>query len=200
MNNTGAAILAGGKSSRFPGNKALATWYHYSIIETIVKILEPSFRELFIISNSAQDYSHIKLDIYPDIIPGYGPISGIHSALKHSRAQRIFIVACDMPALNINLINWMCSIDTWAPIVIPELNEGMEPLHAIYHKSLTPLLETIISTGKTGMQRIIKQLPYRSVSYTEIKRFCPDLLCLKNTNTLEELKRLKEVFQYQNPT
>jgi len=195
-NKISAAILAGGKSSRFLlGDKALARWNNKTIIETEIEILKNIFERIFIISNHIDRYNKLGVDVFPDIYPSKGPLGGVHSALVNANSDRVFIVGCDMPLLNKDLICWMSNINTWAPIIIPSLSKGLEPLHAIYHVSLIPIIETVISVPKKpmGLQALIKQLPFRAISEQEIKYFCTNLLCLKGINTTEELKTLKKL-------
>ncbi len=191
-----AAILAGGKSSRFlSGDKAFARWKDKTIIETEINILRNIFEHVFIVSNHLETYKKLGLQVVPDIYPFKGPLAGLHSALVNSRYDRVFIVGCDMPLLNKELICWMKNINTWAPTVIPCLKNGLEPLHAIYHKSLIPIIEHFLITPKRtiGLQALIKLLPYRSITEEKIRSFCPKLLCLKNINTEEEFELLKRL-------
>jgi len=190
-----AAILAGGKSSRFlSGDKALAKWADKTIIETEIEILKEIFEYVFIISNKTKIYDKFGIDVFPDLYIDKGPLAGVHSALINANSNRVFIVGCDMPLLNKDLIHWMIRIDTWSPIVIPSLVDGLEPLHAIYHTSLIPVIETIVSSSKTmGLQALIRSLPFRPIFEPDIKRFCPDLLCLRGINTKEEFEILKRI-------
>jgi len=192
-----AAILAGGKSSRFlSGDKALAMWKNKTIIETEIEILKEIFEYVFIISNYSDAYKKLGVEIFKDIYPARGPLAGVHSALVNAKFDRVFIVGCDMPLLNRDLISWMNRINTWAPIVIPSLKKGLEPLHAIYHKSLVPIIENFLLRSKKtmGLQALINLLPYKEIKEEKIKLFCPKLLCLKGINTKEELEYLKKLY------
>ena len=196
-----AAILAGGKSSRFlSGDKALAKWGNKTIIETEIEILKEVFEYVFIISNYSDTYKELGVEIFKDIYPFKGPLAGVHSALVNTKFDRVFIVGCDMPLLNKNLISWMKNINTWAPIVIPSLKKGLEPLHAIYHRSLAPIIENLlIKPQKTmGLQAFINLLPYMQIKEEKIKSFCPKLLCLKGINTKEEFEILKKSMILEN--
>ena len=133
-----AAILAGGKSRRFGSNKALAPWFNGYVIDAVVRAAMGACRKVIIIADEPEPYSYSGLPIFPDVLPGLGPLAGLQSALRHAKAERIFLLGCDMPLLNSELLNLMWEIPTWAPVVIPGTPHGLEPLHAIYHKSLLP--------------------------------------------------------------
>ncbi len=198
INKICAAILAGGKSSRFlSGDKALAKWNTKTIIETEIDILKKLFEHVFIIANHVEIYNHFGIDVFPDIYLSKGPLGGIHSALIHATSDRVFIVGCDMPLLDEHFISWMANMNSWAPIIIPALSKGLEPLHAIYHVSLVPIIETIISSPQKtmGLQALIHTLPFKAIKEDVIKQFCPNLLCLRSINTIDELKKLKKLLK-----
>jgi len=44
--------------------------------------------------------------IRKDLVPRCGPLGGIYTALKHSRAQAILFLPCDMPFLRAGTLNW----------------------------------------------------------------------------------------------
>jgi len=98
------AILAGGRSSRFGANKALADWFGAPLIAAITEKARTVTEKVFIISNDEVPYRFLDIPVYPDIYPGMGPLSGLHSALSHAASNRVMVLACDMPLLNTDLL------------------------------------------------------------------------------------------------
>ncbi|MGC9022471.1 MAG: molybdenum cofactor guanylyltransferase [Dissulfurimicrobium sp.] len=187
------AVLAGGRSSRFGDNKALARWLGGNVIDAVISAARIVSDEIFIVSNDTGSYKYLGLPIIKDAVVNTGPIGGILGALKSANGNRVFITACDMPLLNPGLIEWMWCIETWAPVVIPKTPGRIEPLHAIYHRSLIPLIEHSIRHNRLGLQKFLTNIPRHEVPPEDIKRFCPDLSCLKSANTRDELETLKRV-------
>ena len=72
-----------------------------------------------------------------------GPLGGIHAALKASSKESIFVFAGDMPFLNKGLIIKQIEYfrNNKSDILIPMINENIEPLHSIYDLSVTGTLE-----------------------------------------------------------
>jgi len=141
-----AAILTGGKNSRMNGKtKSLLDICNRSIIDMQIEILDDIFDKTIIcgkgIKNKA-NYTVIE-DEYQDI----GPISGIYNAIKNSDTDYTFVFSSDLPFLNKNMIADMIKLlDITKPeVLIPSHSNGLEPLHAIYHKSLAPKIEKQIS-------------------------------------------------------
>ena len=192
-----AAILAGGKSRRFGSNKALAAWLDCRVIDAVVQAAKVACRDVVIITDEPEPYLYLGLPVYPDIKPGTGPLNGLHSALHHTNAERILLLGCDMPLLSPKLLNRMWEIPNWAPVIIPSTAKGLEPLHAIYHKSLLPILDYRINSGRLSLRSLVKDLPYHTVTSADILEICPTLECLCSANTPEELARLK---RHYSPT
>jgi molybdopterin-guanine dinucleotide biosynthesis protein A len=194
-----AAILAGGKSQRFGSNKALVTWFNGYVIDAVTQAAIGACQEVIIIADEPEPYSYSGLPIFPDILPGLGPLAGLQSALRHANAERVLLLGCDMPLLNSELLDLMWDIPTWAPVVIPVTPQGLEPLHAIYHKSLLPIVDHRINSGDLSLKSLVKNIPCRIVSPADILKVCPSFECLSSVNTPGDLARLKRLYSSVEP-
>ncbi|MDL1959891.1 MAG: molybdenum cofactor guanylyltransferase [Deltaproteobacteria bacterium] len=188
-----AAILAGGKSQRFGSNKALAPWFNGHVIDAVAQAAMGACQEVIIIADEPEPYSYSGLPVFPDIMSGLGPLAGLQSALRHAKAERVLLLGCDMPLLNSELLDLMWEIPTWAPVVIPVTPQGLEPLHAIYHKSLLPVVDHQINSGNLSLKSLARDIPCRIVSPADILKICPSFECLYSVNTPEDLARLKKI-------
>lgn len=193
-----AAILAGGKNRRFGSNKALAPWFTGHVIDAVVQAAMGACQEVIIIANEPEPYYYSGLPVFPDILPGLGPLAGLQSALRHAKAERVLLLGCDMPLLNSELLDLMWEIPTWAPVVIPVTPQGLEPLHAIYHKSLLSIVDHRINCGNLSLQSLVREIPCHIVSPSDILKICPSFKCFTGVNTPEKLARL-EKFVRDNP-
>ena len=186
-----AAILAGGKSNRFGMNKALAPWKNGKlVIEAVISSVKKVSDKTFIVSNHPEAYLNMGLDIIPDEFPGKGPMAGIHAALKHAEGSRVFIIACDMPLAKSEFIDWMWDIKTSASALVPVHGKGFEPLHAIYHKSLIPVLENHLIRGALSLRMLFKKIPCHIIKKKEWLSHTNGLIHFANINTQDELNKL----------
>ena len=187
------SIMAGGRSTRFGSNKALAQWdSQRSVIGSVIESASQVTDRIMIISGDTQTYRSLGLPVHPDLIPGHGPASGIHAALCLSQTDRVLILACDMPALSYRFLHYMLSVSTWAPVVVPESDTGPEPLHAIWHRSLIPVMERFMASGRTGLRDILQALPCRMITRDEITANGLDPLSLRSANTPFALDWLRQ--------
>lgn len=143
-----AAILAGGKNSRYGGfHKAFLRIDNKLIIEHHIELLSELFEDVFIISNDLDLFSQFGLPVYTDIYQNRGPLAGIQSALFNTNNEAVMVFGCDMPYLEEILIQrlYSCWKNSGKLFCVPKSNGHLEPLHALYSKetlkSITDWLE-----------------------------------------------------------
>lgn len=143
--NISGVVLAGGANKRFNGStKAKIVIDGKTIISRIIDSLTDIFDEIIIVTNTPEEYEEFKKHkIITDVFDKKGPLGGIHAALKASSKDAIFVFAGDMPFLNKGLI--IKQIEYYRnhkyDILIPMINENIEPLHGIYDLSVNITLE-----------------------------------------------------------
>ena len=134
-NRISGVILAGGSNKRFGGiTKANVVIDGETIISRIISISN-LFDEIIIVTNKPKEFQEfIQYKIVEDQYLKAGPLGGIHAALKASSEDAIFVFAGDMPFLNKEIIS--DQINEFSKrqhdVLIPEVNQFIEPLHAIY--------------------------------------------------------------------
>jgi molybdenum cofactor guanylyltransferase len=139
-----AAILAGGKNSRMNGeNKALLKLGNSTILEMQLKVLSELFDDIIIVGKGIDE--NIGYRIVEDIIPEKGPLSGIHAALSYSKSDFVFVVSCDMPFLSSDFIKILLreASEYQHDAVVPIRKNGIEPLHAVYRKTVIKNAEKV---------------------------------------------------------
>ena len=136
------AIQAGGKSTRMGRDKSFVPFEGQPMIEVVRDRVAALGDELILITNNPEPYAYLNLPAYGDIYPDCGPLGGIHSALANAASPYVLMVACDMPWLNRDLLEYLISLRKTADIIVPRLDKFPEPLHAIYSKVCLDPIET----------------------------------------------------------
>ena len=174
-----AIIMAGGNSSRMGMDKSVLAINGKPMVEIIAEQLRTSFSQTLISANDAEKFAFLGLQIVPDRIQGQGPLMGIASALEASANEVNFVVACDIPHIDLTYVRKMLSRAKGADIVIPRSRDKeYEPLFAVYHKSA---LEVINKVLRTGGRKISDVFTRCKVCYIELKADC-----FTNLNTRAE--------------
>jgi len=192
MKATGV-ILAGGKSSRMKFNKAFADIRGKSVIEIIIDKFKDFFEEIIIISNEPQLYQKFGFRVYTDIYPRLGPISGIHSALDHAIFDIAFILGCDMPFVNMKLVQFMLQKLKNYDSVVPEIDNYLQPTSAIYSKKCLPVLTDCLENNKLKLTMIFKELDTVIISEKELKQFGEVKDLFFNVNDSDALTQARQM-------
>jgi molybdopterin-guanine dinucleotide biosynthesis protein B/molybdopterin-guanine dinucleotide biosynthesis protein len=103
--------------------------------------------------------------------PTRGPLGGIQDAVGAARHPYVFIVACDMPFLNPDLVQGLCRAAEGFQVVVPESAPGyLEPLHAVYHRSCLPLIAASLDAGEFRVANFFQRARVRVVTPEELTR------------------------------
>lgn len=141
-------ILAGGKSKRMGSNKALLKIGGIPLIERVARSISGVCSEIIIAGGDPKELGHLGYPVVPDVYPGCGPLSGLHSGLQAARNRYSFVSACDTPFLDERLIRRLVSNAVGYDAVILKAGEGFyEPLCSLYGKIFAKAAETSIKNG-----------------------------------------------------
>ena len=160
----GGIILAGGKSSRMGTDKGLIDFWGKKLISYAIDLLSPYCAEI-LISTNQPGYDKIGYNLVADEYSGCGPIGGLHAALSESSYEWNLVVSCDTPYLHPSLVEEMIKEKEGYEIVIPIHEDGVEPLVALYHKSMAEFFEEKILKKEFKLQDIVKE---RNVNYWDV--------------------------------
>ncbi|MFH0799919.1 MAG: NTP transferase domain-containing protein [Pseudomonadota bacterium] len=174
-----AIVMAGGESSRMGADKALLDLAGRPMIERIVSMLRPHFRELIIGANDAGKYAFTGVRVVPDRLRGRGPLMGIASTLAASSHDLNFIQACDIPHTELRFVRRMLRLAEGCDAVIPRTPDGHEPLFAVYRKSALAAIDEALKIGDGRISRIFGMCNVKFLDLPEGVRFT-------NLNTPEE--------------
>lgn len=185
-------ILAGGQSSRFGSNKALALLHGKSLIQHVTDTVTSIFNDCLLVTNTPEEYDFLNIPMIRDRYQDMGPLAGIHAALRHTGKSWIFVVGCDMPLVMPDLVTFLCSCCTHedCEAVIPWLEKGAEPLCGLYHKSALARIEQYLQSGKAQVKEILENLAVRKIKEQELLQVIDDLQVFYNVNREHDLDRL----------
>jgi len=179
-------VLIGGRSRRFGTDKVVAPVGDKLLIEHVIEVIEPLFEKVLLIGHRRDDLR--SLPIIEDLRPGCGPLGGIYTALKTVETRQIFVFAADMPNLNGRFISHMISVSNDHDIVIPVWSQGREPLHAVYHRRILPVVKTLLDEDLFKIFNLLSRVDTRTIPEEDIRKFgMPDKM-FANINTLHDIK------------
>jgi molybdopterin-guanine dinucleotide biosynthesis protein A len=194
-----AAILAGGASRRMGVNKAMLRMHvgGPAVVETVVaRLREAELGEPLLVTNSPGEYEFLGLESVGDDVEGAGVLGGILTALNHAGGERVLVVACDMPLLNVELLRYMVSLPGGYEALVPRWADGgemrAEPLHAIYSVRCASAIAERIKAGRLKVSDFVEGVEARYIEEGEMRKYDPELGSFCNVNTPEEWARLRD--------
>ena len=158
------------------------------MIEHVLRVLRTVVSRIIIVTNMPESYAAYDVEVVTDACNKRGSLIGIYSGLLKSKDEYNLVVACDMPFLNSRLLSYMASQADSYDIVLPKVGEFVEPLHAIYHKRLTTIMDSHIKRDQLQIRGIFSGLNIRYITEEEINRHDPERRSFVNLNTPKEYK------------
>jgi molybdopterin-guanine dinucleotide biosynthesis protein A len=178
-----AVVLTGGKSSRMGRPKALLPFDGEPLIVHIVRHLKRVFAETVVVAAPEQELPLLPVALVRDQVAYQGPVSGIYRGLKAATKEVCFVTSCDAPFLDLALISHLLSqIPDW-DVVVPFWQERFQPLHAVYRRSVAPLLHEQLERGELRPIFLYDKVRTRKVHEDEIRTLDPEGMSFLNMNS-----------------
>jgi molybdenum cofactor guanylyltransferase len=177
-------LLAGGRSSRFGSDKALARAGGKPLILRVLSQFSCPFARTVIVTNQPSAYRQFQLPLIPDPVPNLGPIGGLLAACRdRSPPGWILLSGCDTlfstPAMVHHLLS---QVPAAAAHAIAFKGQLWEPLPALYHTSILPTVESQIAAGQLSLWRLLERVPHCAIPLGPH--------AIRHVNTPDDLRRL----------
>lgn len=198
--NASAVILAGGKSSRMGRPKALLPFDNEPLIVHIVRALKSMFAEAVVVAAPEQELPPLPALLVRDEVAYQGPVGGIYYGLKAARGEFCFVTSCDVAFTNLSLISYLTSQIADYDVVVPYWQERFQPLHAVYRRSVLPLLKEQLERGELRPIFLYDKVRTRKIGEDEIRRFDPEGLSFFNMNTPEDYEEALKRWERMRPS
>jgi molybdopterin-guanine dinucleotide biosynthesis protein A len=179
-------VLAGGASTRFGADKAMAQLAGEPLVRHALRTLGRVCADVVLADGGRALVAGVESI---EDGPGQGPAAGILGAAARRPGQTLLVLACDLPAVPVTLLERLLEHDgDW---VVPRVEGKLEPLCALYRPRALDALLAQVGAGDHALHRLdAADLRRRHVDAEELAEFGdPDALFL-NVNTPDDLRRL----------
>jgi molybdenum cofactor guanylyltransferase len=185
-----AAIVAGGKAERLGGQaKGLIEIDGRRVVDRQLEALRAVFDRVFMVANDPVPWAGLGIEIFPDRVPGAGPLAGIDAALAAlGPEQDIVCVAGDMPFLDPRAL---MVLRDHPPVqaVVPRVGGRPDPLFARYHRSCAPIVAGALAEGRLKTMALLDELDVAYLEEPALRAIDQALRFLTNVNTPDDLAR-----------
>jgi len=151
-----AVLLAGGKSSRFGTDKALAKIDGIELWRRQISLLRAlGPQEILVAAAEPPIWIEDQLQFVRDAMPSAGPLSGVAAALRECATSHLLVLAIDLPQMTTDFLQSLIDLRSETCGSVPKRNGFFEPLVAIYPQSCRALADRQLRVGKLMMQDFV---------------------------------------------
>lgn len=183
-------LLAGGKSTRMGQDKRFLPIGGRALLERGLYTLHSLLQHVCIVIAQDSPFLTANVPVLRDVVSHCGSLGGLYTGLREASTPHIFVAACDMPFLNVNLIRYMIGLKEQADIVVASWNNRIQPTHAVYSKRCMPILEDMIRRRKMKIQAAFQHpsLSVRFMTENEVRQIDPEGRSFLNINNPADLE------------
>lgn len=167
-----AIVLAGGRGRRMKADKAGLDVGGRTLLEHVLAQVGPLFDEVLVSLSPGQELPFrpktgrdrttagkaaaardgTDFRVVRDDIEGLGPLGGILAGLKAARNEACLVIACDIPEIDVTLLEALARTTCGSEITVPVGPSGLyEPLFALYKSSIIPEIERLLASGERSV-------------------------------------------------
>jgi len=153
-----AALLAGGRSTRFNSDKAFLKWRGRPLYVTQLRklaALQPD--NLFLSTNADQAFPEILegVERIVDDEPDLGPAGGLRTLLRHCATPFVLVLAVDLPFMETAFLESLLRREKG---IAGKSARGWEPLAALYpREAMLALTDSFLASGKRRLQDLLDE-------------------------------------------
>jgi molybdopterin-guanine dinucleotide biosynthesis protein A len=179
--------------------KALLLFDNEPLIVHIVSALHRVFADVVVVTAPRQHLPPMPVRLVCDEVSHQGPVGGLYYGLTAAEEDAAFVTSCDAVFLNLDLISHLLSQLPEHDVVVPYWEGRFQPLHAVYRRSVLPLLAGQLARGELRPVHLFDKVRLRRIDEDEIRRFDPEGSSFFNMNSpqdyAEALKRWSPLAQ-----
>lgn len=200
MRQACAVVLAGGRSTRFGSDKALALLRGEPLLARALEgLCGAGFAQVGVAAKDLRPYAaiageieraqRVRVELFEDSNDAQTPLSGLAAALRGSRHELVFACAADMPfAADLPLIDALLSAAAGQDAAVPEGGGALQPLCAVWRRaSCLPVAEELLAAPRpAGPRAMLPALRWARLRWDDARPF----LDADTPEALRELERL----------
>ena len=126
-----------------------------------------------------------------DDLPGQGPLGGIATGLRQTRAEFNLFLSCDLPFMTARFLGYLCkqALAGRADVTVPETPmHDYQPLCAVYRRRARLAVQATLAAGRNKVTGFYRRVRVRRILWPEIARADFKLHIFENMNTPAEYR------------
>jgi molybdenum cofactor guanylyltransferase len=178
--------------------KALLPFGGEPLIVHNVRALREYFPDIVVVAAPDQELPALSATVVHDEVAYQGPVGGILYGLRAASHEFCFVTSCDAPFLNLSLVAYFLSLIENYDVVVPFWEERLQPLQAVYRRSVIPLLQDQLERNELRPVFLYKKVRTYEVPAEDIRRFDPEGLSFRNMNSPADYEAALALWQQRS--
>ncbi|MBV6627922.1 MAG: molybdenum cofactor guanylyltransferase [Rivularia sp. (in: Bacteria)] len=146
-------------------DKAFVNYQGKPMLQRVYQVAARCTEKVYILTPWKERYENILPSNCNYLIenqPGKGPVNGLSEGLEQIDADWILLLACDLPLLNIEIIqswiNTLVQISSSTLALVPQRSDIWEPMCGFYRKEIKTELDNFLKSGKRSFQELLSSI------------------------------------------
>jgi molybdopterin-guanine dinucleotide biosynthesis protein A len=188
-----AAVLAGGASRRMGVPKAALPYGRTTLLAHQAGRLSAIFSDVFVVAKEAPGFDAGPARVVLDRTTDRAPIHGLVRALEEA-ADRLFVLAVDLPVVTDEVVRAIAerSLASPAAAVVPRADGLLQPLAAVWRRSVLPAALLRIERGELSLHGLAEEVGAEIVLEEVWRALDPSGNSFANINTIREYAAIRE--------
>ncbi len=181
-------VLAGGASRRMGRDKAKLLLGRETMLDRQLRMLRPVCRSVAVLGPRAI-VTGLDVPVFPDEMPGRGPLGGIFTGIKRTRTEFNLFLGCDLPFLEVAFLRYLCkrALECQADVTVPKSqNHRLQPLCAVYRRRALGAVRTSLESGENKVSQFFSRVRCVVIPWRDIARGGFAARIFDNMNTPED--------------
>jgi molybdopterin-guanine dinucleotide biosynthesis protein A len=182
-------VLAGGRSTRFGGDKRQAVIDGRDLVTRAIDLArEVSVRVILSVGHgeAAAFRGRAGVEVVEDAAPDLGPLSGIAAGMRSSATALVAFLPVDCPFVPAGLLRRLVEAAGEGGAVVDD-GRGIQPLIACYPSARQADVEAAVARGERAVHRVVAAWDPARLGIDEVARFGDPARVLANVNTSDDL-------------
>lgn len=173
-------------------DKASLPFGSETLLERVVRIIEPVVDELWLVAREDQS---IELDrpIARDSAEGLGPLAGLSAGLGVMRSERALLISCDVPLFSPRFAEKLFELSMGHAAAVPFIDGHCMTTTAVYTRDCLPVARRLLDEGRRRPRELVRAVDARIVEESELREVDPQLYSVLDCNTPDAYRRALEL-------
>ncbi len=178
-------LLAGGESQRMGRPKWQLVVGGETMLARQLRLLGSVCRSVAVLG-APQDFPRLHVPVFPDDLPGRGPLAGIHTGLLRMRTGYGLFLSSDLPFMEARFLGFLArrALEGRAEVTVARSHDGnLEPLCAVYRREAAGAIRARLREGRNAAHGFYRHVRCEVISWPEAARagFAPRIFANMNT-------------------